>query len=145
MSKAVKNSKNGVKMIGYKATTDEYQEIKSQAEQRDLSLSGFLRLAVRALLKNGEKRLESSLEKDSISLEKELERADSELLHLRQQLDRRDEHIEVLAQTLDQNQQLLAVQTQNSAALTDQLNTSQLMLADLRKRPVGWKRVFRWT
>ena len=148
MSEKSSKSQNGKKMVGYKAGSDEYEEIKSQADAQGLSLSAFLRQAVKHSLTNGAGQLEdsdNSLEKDSTGLEQQLERADSEIRHLREQLSRRDDQIDALTQSLDQDQRLLAAQTQISSALTKQLDRTELMIADMRKRPPAWRRVFRWT
>ena len=75
----------------------------------------------------------------------QLKSNENEINRLYEQLLHKDEQLDSALQSLDQSQQLLAVQTQTSAALTKQLGGAQLMLADMRKRPAGWKRVFRWT
>ena len=75
----------------------------------------------------------------------QLKSNENEINRLYEQLTHKDEQLDSTLQSLDQSQQLLAVQTKMSETLTDQLGTSQLMLSDMRKRPVGWKRVFRWT
>ena len=62
----------------------------------------------------------------------------SEIQHLRDQLARRDDQIDALTHAIDQNQKLLAMQTQNNAQLSRQLDPPQ-------KPPSGLKRVFRWT
>ena len=112
---------NEVKMVGYKATIKEYEEIKSQAKKRGVSLSALLRLAVRGILNGADLKLEDRSEKDRIALEKQLERADSEVQHLREQLTEKDNQINHI-------QQIVAMSQKNIGALTEQLDDSRVCL-----------------
>ena len=133
---------NEVKMVGYKATIKEYEEIKSQAKKRGVSLSALLRLAVRGILNGADLKLEDRSQKDRIALEKQLERADSEIQHLREQFTRCDGHIESQTQEIDHLTQIVAMSQKNTAALTEQLDDSRQMIEDMRSRS-WWKRILR--
>lgn len=91
--------------------------------------------------------------------EQEIERADlerkhyielaeektGEIHHLRAELTEKNRQIETLLQQLSHSQQLLAIQSKTTAALTEQ---NQLLLEDQRhrERNMSWfKRTFRWT
>ena len=123
---------NEVKMVGYKATIKEYEEIKSQAKKRGVSLSALLRLAVRGILNGADLKLEDRSEKDRIALEKQLERADSEVQHLREQLTEKDNQINHI-------QQIVAMSQKNIGALTEQLDDSRQMIEDMRQRRTVWQ------
>ncbi len=125
---------NEVKMVGYKATIKEYEEIKSQAKKRGVSLSALLRLAVRGILNGADLKLEDRSEKDRIALEKQLERADSEVQHLREQLTEKDNQINHI-------QQIVAMSQKNIGALTEQLDDSRQMIEDMRQRRTVWQRL----
>ena len=78
-------------------------------------------------------------------LSERLKSNEHEINRLYEQLTHKDAQLDSALQSLYQSQQLLAVQTKMSETLTDQLGTSQMMISDMRKRPSGLKRVFRWT
>jgi excisionase family DNA binding protein len=67
-----------------------------------------------------------------------IERLQSEVEYLRERLVNRDQEIDHLTQ-------LLAVSHKSIGALTEQLDASRLMIDDMRNRPSGWRRLFRWT
>lgn len=83
-------------------------------------------------------RHEDDLRSEIQHLRDQLARSHDQLARSHDQLARRDDQIDALAHTLDQNQKLLAMQTQNNAQLTKQLNPP-------RKRRAGLKWFLRLT
>jgi excisionase family DNA binding protein len=67
----------------------------------------------------------------------------SEIKHLREVLARRDHQNDSLTQQIDHLTQVVAMGQKNVATLTDQLETSRLMVEDLRQKKPLWKRIFR--
>ena len=132
---------NEVKMVGYKATIKEYEEIKSQAKKRGISLSALLRLAVRGILNSTDLKLEDRSEKDRIALEKQLGRADSEVQHLREQLTEKDNQLSRKDEQIDHTHQVVAMSQKNIGALTEQLDDSRQMIEDMRQRRTVWQRI----
>ena len=50
-----------------------------------------------------------------------------------------------LREQVDHLTHIVAMSQKNIATLTDQLDASRVMIEDMRKRPSGWRRLFRWT
>ena len=66
----------------------------------------------------------------------------SEIDHLRSEVAEKNRQLESQAQQIDRFQQLLAMQTKITAALTERMH----MIEDLRRRKLPLlKRIFRWT
>ncbi|MBI1925988.1 hypothetical protein HYR99_17265 [Candidatus Poribacteria bacterium] len=102
-----------------------------------------------ALYEQKHRTYEPERERADLALQHAIELAEEkteEIHHLRAELTAKNQQIESLMQHLDQGQQLLAMQTKNNAALTDELKASRRMLEEMRRRkPSVFKRVFRWT
>jgi len=86
------------------------------------------------ILNGADLKLEDRSEKDRIALEKQLERADSEVQHLREQLTEKDNQINHI-------QQIVAMSQKNIGALTEQLDDSRQMIEDMRQRRTVWQRL----
>ena len=95
---------------------------------------------------------------ESVHIKAQLERANLELAYLskalgeraeetqrlHKMLTHRDEQVDTLQRALDQDQHILAMQTKTNLALTEQLQTSQQLIEDLRKpsyRKGFWSRL----
>jgi exonuclease VII large subunit len=92
---------------------------------------------------------EQEIERADCKLTHDIELAEEktgEIHHLRAELAEKNRQIETLLQQLSHSQQLLAMQTKNNAALTEQLDTSRQMIEDMRRRKIPLlRRIFRWT
>jgi len=106
---------NKDKYVGYRTSIEMYAKIKEQAKKRDIRISDFLRHAVEQCLTN-----------DRTVVNQEFDT-------LKQQIEKKDEQIEHL-------HQLLAMEKQNMASITQQLEKKELLLEDLRNKSV-WSRL----
>jgi len=65
-----------------------------------------------------------------------------QVYNLQEQLVRRDNQVESLTEKMDHLTQVVAMAQKNVATLTDQLDSSHLVIEDLRHRQPLWKRLF---
>ena len=132
---------NKKKYIGTRVDSQLHEKIEQYLDKQGMSLSEFVRTSV-----------EYSLAESQTDGKQPL--ADEQTNHtaieaLTGQLTIKDSQIEHLQTELSQARQGSEEASERSdtiiAQMTKQLDGAQLMLADMRKRPVGWKRLFRWT
>lgn len=76
------------------------------------------------------------------ALRGQIEDLKAEIETKNQQLQRRDEQTEALTLQIDHLTQVVAMAQKNVATLTDQLESSRLMIEDLRQNKSLWKRLF---
>jgi antitoxin component of RelBE/YafQ-DinJ toxin-antitoxin module len=109
-----------MRQFNVRVPDDLYEQARVTAESKGITLSDFVRDAVSRVCRNGD------ASHDVIGL-------------LRDEMRHKNEQIDHL-------QQLLAMQSKTTAALTDELSTSRQMIEDLRRHKPSWfKRTFRWT
>ena len=105
-----------------------YDEIKQYLDANGLSMSDFMRLSIEHMLSEPNADRKHTLSDENTN--------GAAIEALIEQLSVKDEQLNSALQSVDQSQQLLAVQ----------MDTSRLMLTDVRKRPRSrLKRVFSWT
>ena len=107
-----------------------HQWFKAYAQRMHTTMSTLVIENVETLRNSQEAPSAMDEQADEQMYVQQLERAYAEIQHLRDQLTRRDEQIHALQRSLDQAQQLLAIQTKTTAALTEQ---NQLLLEDKHK------------
>jgi len=131
-------------------STDLYEWVKGYAQRMNTSVSALVKEYLESLRTTQESPPDMPVDAQT---DVPLERADFERQHLTERVEEKTNQILYLRdlisekdEQIDRFQQLLAMQSKNTAALTEQLETGRRMIEDQRRRkPSVWKRVFRWT
>ena len=126
---------NDVKLIGFKAPIDFYEEVKAHAQERGMSLSGLLRYAVKQILTEANPPAAMGGTGAEVGLKT-----------LTDQLQVKDEYLREKDRQIERLQSDLSEQSKRHDTIvlqmTQQLDRANVQIEDLRVKKPFFQRVF---